>query len=391
MAGSRSRQNRNVQLATDVAVPILVGLIIYVVSEVAVDVCREWKIASAVLLAVAIGLTLVWSAVGSEQPWWKSRGRLLLVGGLGVAAIACVVVGAFLADCDEGIPRDCTRPALQSTPIDGTAQIDNITKHQLFESPELVVGAFEDLDPAADLWVLVYATRADRFFPQSHREYGPADLRRGRFESRVNFAGREDETYEILAVLANKDASRFFSKTLMSWERQRDFPGLTRAELPGGLDEKDCVPVTLATAPSTTTPPRPLSVEIENAAGNGENRPRSAASKGLTRWLRSGESASASFDVTAPASYSLVVHYSNDNFGDLETISVAVDGVTSGTFQAQDTGDGGTGWNVFVQSPPLGPVDLTAGTHKLVTSASGGDGNGVEIDLVSIEPLPSST
>ena len=78
------------------------------------------------------------------------------------------------------------------------------------------------------------------------------------------------------------------------------------------------------------------------------------------------------------------VRYSNDNFGPLETVAVSVDGTSLGQFVPQDTGDFGHGWNVFLWSDIVGSVDLSAGDHHVVVSVSGGDGFGVEIDLVAL-------
>lgn len=76
------------------------------------------------------------------------------------------------------------------------------------------------------------------------------------------------------------------------------------------------------------------------------------------------------------------MRYSNDNFGPLETVTVSLDGELVGDFQAEDTGDYGSRWSVFVNSAPLGPCRLEAGEHELTLSVTGGDGDGVEIDHV---------
>jgi len=113
--------------------------------------------------------------------------------------------------------------------------------------------------------------------------------------------------------------------------------------------------------------------------------PRSAASGELTVLLHDGESQVLSFQLPAAARYSLTVRYSNDNYGPLETVSVSVDDAIVGQFEAQDTGDYGLGWNVFESSGPIGSVDLQPGAHEVTVSVTGGDGYGVEIDVVTLD------
>ena len=76
-------------------------------------------------------------------------------------------------------------------------------------------------------------------------------------------------------------------------------------------------------------------------------RPR--ASGGVTIHLAPGEHRQWTFSVGGPSSqYAVEVTYSNDNIGDTETLSLSLDGVPLGAFDASDTGDDGEGWNVFV-------------------------------------------
>jgi len=312
-------------------------------------------------------------------------------------AAAALIVGILQLE-DDGGPRTCARPALPSADIAGSVHIDNLRKGQGVESPEPIAGAYSNIRAGSDLWILVYATRSDRFYPQSNRGRGPVELRSGRFRGSASFGGRAGESYEVIGVVVDKAASEFFSETLDRWEKRGSSPGLSRRELPSVLDEKDCVPVVLAVDAATTTTTttstttatttttalsRSFSLEVERATLGGEERTRSEASSRATRWLRAGESANLVLDISTPGPYHVSIRYSNDNFGALETVTVAIDGATIGQFQASDTGDGGFGWNVFSESPVLGPVDLVRGSHELTVSISGGDGNGVEIDVAS--------
>lgn len=136
--------------------------------------------------------------------------------------------------------------------------------------------------------------------------------------------------------------------------------------------------------PDGPTPVSRIFLEGESGGGDGQVMPRSRACGESTIWLHAGESRTFSFNLGVGARYSLNMRYSNDNDGPSETIRVALDGVSVGQFVAQDTGDNGRGWNVFVWSDIVGVAALSLGHHEVVLSVTGGDGFGVEIDVVAL-------
>ena len=83
------------------------------------------------------------------------------------------------------------------------------------------------------------------------------------------------------------------------------------------------------------------------------------------------------------------MRYSNDNLNavPVETLTVHVDDVAVGQVEPDDTGDGGFGWNVFRWTAEIGQVELTSGRHTISVAVSGGDGYGVEIDVIRLEPV----
>ena len=113
--------------------------------------------------------------------------------------------------------------------------------------------------------------------------------------------------------------------------------------------------------------------------------PGSLACGFRTVLLKSAESRTLTFILGSAASYNVSVRYSNDNYGPTETVTISLDGSSVGQFSAEDTGNYGAGWNVFVQTPTLGTANLSAGSHQVVVSVSGGDGYGVEIDTVILD------
>jgi hypothetical protein len=134
--------------------------------------------------------------------------------------------------------------------------------------------------------------------------------------------------------------------------------------------------------------PAQILLEGEAGSGNGQIKARSEASVARTVLLQTSESQTLAFELAGTARYTVSVRYSIDNFGPLETVSVRVDGVSLGQFEAQDTGDFGFGWNNFVSSGALGVIALQPGAHQIVVSVAGGDGSGIELDVVTLDRTP---
>jgi hypothetical protein len=107
--------------------------------------------------------------------------------------------------------------------------------------------------------------------------------------------------------------------------------------------------------------------------------------------LHVGEAVTLTTTLPASAAYSITVRYSNDSYeAPLEEVEVYVDGGAIGSLTAQDTGDWGYGWNIFLWSPVIGsqPVQLSAGSHTITLRVRTGDSYGVEIDCVLLQRSP---
>jgi hypothetical protein len=148
-----------------------------------------------------------------------------------------------------------------------------------------------------------------------------------------------------------------------------------------------CGDTTSPAAPSPAATPlvQTITLEAEAGSGDGDLHHRSHASGSLTIHLAPGQRRRWTFEVVAqPATYALLVTYSNDNPGETEVLGVEVDGESIGTLRAQDTGDDGEGWNVFV-ADRAGVSVLRAGRHTVTVESTGGDGC-IEIDMVTLRP-----
>ena len=131
-------------------------------------------------------------------------------------------------------------------------------------------------------------------------------------------------------------------------------------------------------------PPIRITLEAEGGSGDGALMTRGAAS-GLTAvLLQDTESRILTFDAPRDSTLRLSVSYSNDNFGPTEQVSIWLDGTLQCVFLAQDTGDFGRGWNSFETDTCEDAVPVAAGTHQLTIEIAGGDGWGLELDVVEL-------
>jgi len=135
----------------------------------------------------------------------------------------------------------------------------------------------------------------------------------------------------------------------------------------------------------TTPVPVRILMQAEDGTGQGTIKSRSNAWGDETVWLHSGESRTMSFSSLKGDDFVFSVRYSNDNYGTTETVTILIDGTEVDSFVAQDTGDGGNGWNIFVLSNRIPAGALTPGDHTLTVSVTEGDGYGIEVDAAMVD------
>ena len=150
-----------------------------------------------------------------------------------------------------------------------------------------------------------------------------------------------------------------------------------------------CSAASFPTQPSPAGVPSSgiVSLEAEAGRGDGQVRPRSRASGGLTVHLGPGEHRAWTFNLRAAQVLALAIAYSNGKEGENEVLSVTVDGSVISSFQNRDSGDSVAGWDEFV-TDPAGTTTLDPGSHTVRLEVSGGDGC-VEIDVATLSPVQS--
>lgn len=95
-----------------------------------------------------------------------------------------------------------------------------------------------------DIWVLLRPTDGF-FYPQSDHT-NTSFKRNGEWQVITRYGGSLDEPFDVFVFEADAAASTFFTATIIEWNANQFFPGLTDEELPGGATELDRITVTLA-------------------------------------------------------------------------------------------------------------------------------------------------
>ncbi|MCO6459339.1 MAG: hypothetical protein J5I93_28855 [Pirellulaceae bacterium] len=189
------------------------------------------------------------------------------------------------------------------------------------------------------------------------------------------------------AILATREHTSSNPDERASWEAGGGATrwGLSAAEGPfDGYSAHAAPTAAIAIDAGFVTAAAGYAVQAEAGSGDGTIMPRGNAAGGQTVHLGADQTRTIVAAVPVRTEYTLQVRYSNDNFGPTETLEVFVDGQSIGTFSAEDTGNFGAGWNVFADSPALGPVALDPGEHTISLLVTGGDGYGVEVDQVTL-------
>ncbi len=132
-----------------------------------------------------------------------------------------------------------------------------------------------------------------------------------------------------------------------------------------------------------------MTVEAERGSGHGKIMWRSKASGKKTVLLHANQVRAMKFTLSSAGEFLFAIRYSNDNDNSApsETVFISIDGSPLGSFVAEDTGDGGAGWNTFRTAGNIGSRSLAAGKHRIRISASGGDLYGIEIDCAKLKVM----
>lgn len=109
-------------------------------------------------------------------------------------------------------------------------------------------GTYEGVPDSLDIWVLLYPhethEEGGKYWPQPRVGYvdGPAEKLPGNRWQALALLGAPREWFDIVVVLADEEATSFFTEWLRLGP-ERNYPGIPTHELPEGIMEQDSVTV----------------------------------------------------------------------------------------------------------------------------------------------------
>jgi hypothetical protein len=104
-------------------------------------------------------------------------------------------------------------------------EITNVAEGDSVVTDVMVKGTSRNIPGDNRIWLVIYSHPVKRFYPQER----PADMQvGGDWSSRCYFGIREDvgERFDVMAILADKDAQQSFNEYLKNAEAERDWGGL---------------------------------------------------------------------------------------------------------------------------------------------------------------------
>jgi hypothetical protein len=147
---------------------------------------------------------------------------------------------------------DCTpysRQPATTTTLTGTAKITSATSQghpdgcpQTYDGGVTILGTAANLPTDVGIWILTYG-KNNKYYPQSDTPGNAKPIRpvNDHWQG-VAFIGTPDsgpETFDVVVVLANENASRIFSKQLKDGSDGKGWRPFAWNELPSGIMEVD--------------------------------------------------------------------------------------------------------------------------------------------------------
>lgn len=165
---------------------------------------------------------------------------------LGIAGIGLIVYGGFsygIITQQGQMERVATAGKLQVEYPVQRVQITSPLDGEAVPCRVLTMGVYPE-GHDKDIWVLLRPTDGF-FYPQSDHT-NTSFKRNGEWQVITRYGGSLDEPFDVFVFEADAAASAFFTATIIEWNANQFFPGLTEEELPAGASELDRITVTLA-------------------------------------------------------------------------------------------------------------------------------------------------
>ncbi len=126
---------------------------------------------------------------------------------------------------------------------------------------ETITGTAENVPERYELWILIYPYAASKYYPQP----GGVSIQNGVWSTPVYIGTRDNvgEKFDIIAVLADRNARAEFTSYIINGEKNNDWPGMDK--IPDGAEAYDIITVVREYEKTTVTretPEAPTQIRI---------------------------------------------------------------------------------------------------------------------------------
>ncbi len=128
-------------------------------------------------------------------------------------------------------------PEVSNAQLPGQVSITNLSNGSVVTETTTIIGEYHNSEN--DVWVLVYPAHG-RWYPQSELPCAGIHTQQadGRWQVPAKFGEDEAKTFDVVVVLADREASEYFDAMQKLWCRAGYYRGLLTIELPQGIQEK---------------------------------------------------------------------------------------------------------------------------------------------------------
>ena len=192
-----------------------------------------------VIVSIALGIVLLLIAIFAKKNY-KLRA------GLGILGISLLFYGSYSYGAMEPVPIIETFDVANKRQVEypvKKVQVTSPTENDTVQCRNLTMGVYPD-GHQKDIWVVLQPSD-DLYYPQSDNT-NTSYKNDGKWQVITRFGGSMNEDYQLLVYETDSVASQFFTRTIEKWKAAKEYPGLTKEEIPDGAKKVDEINITLA-------------------------------------------------------------------------------------------------------------------------------------------------
>ena len=165
---------------------------------------------------------------------------------LGIIGISLLFYGSYTYGAMEPVPLieifDVANKRQVEYPVK-KVQVTSPTENDTVQCRNLTMGVYPE-GHNKDIWVLLLPSNG-LYYPQSDNT-NTSYKNDGKWQVITRFGGSMNEDYQLLVYETDSLASRFFTQTIEKWKAAKEYPGLTKEQIPDGAKKVDEIYITLA-------------------------------------------------------------------------------------------------------------------------------------------------